>query len=73
MGKASLWLAIALLAVGGQGCTPRAWYEGLQERQRQDCYTNPNQGEVQKCLERVNATTYDDYSKNRDAKKTGER
>lgn len=49
-----------------QGCTYRGWFEGLQERQRQECYRNTAGGEVQKCLDRVNSTTYDEYMKSRE-------
>jgi hypothetical protein len=49
-----------------QGCTYRAWYEGMQERQRQECYKIPSQSETQKCLERVNSITYDDYKNRRE-------
>ena len=60
-------LLVAFLALGSQACTRRAWYEGFQERQRDGCYKSANQSAVQKCLERVNGATYDDYSKNREA------
>jgi len=44
-----------------QGCTKRAWHEGLQQGQRQECYKNQSDGDVQKCLDNVNSTTYDQY------------
>jgi hypothetical protein len=47
-----------------QGCTYRAWYEGLQEKQRQDCYQNRSQD--QNCLDSVNGVTYDQYKKERE-------
>ena len=49
-----------------QGCTYRAWYAGLQETQRQECYKNTATGEIQECLGRVNSTTYDEYMKSRE-------
>lgn len=60
-------LLSACLCLFCQGCTYRAWYEGLQERQRQECYHNPNQSQVQQCLDRVNKMTYDEYKRHRDA------
>ena len=52
-----------------QGCTAKAWtsglYSGFQEEQKRKCYDNPNQGEIQKCLERVNGMSFDDYNKYR--------
>ncbi|MBI5016275.1 MAG: hypothetical protein HZB55_12415 [Deltaproteobacteria bacterium] len=58
-------LLLAAPVLIGQGCTYRAWYEGFKERERQECYRNASQEEVQKCLDRVNSTTYDDYRRNR--------
>ncbi|MBE0617353.1 MAG: hypothetical protein IH608_05440 [Proteobacteria bacterium] len=64
-------LVVLILAVGSglatQGCTYRAWYEGLQERQRQECYESRDESEIQRCVERVNRTTYDEYRKGREA------
>jgi hypothetical protein len=45
----------------GQGCTYRTWYEALQEKQRQDCYNDPRQNELQKCLGKTNSISYDEY------------
>lgn len=47
-----------------QGCTYRAWYEGIHESQRQECYEYP-EPERTRCLERMNQT-YDEYMKTRD-------
>lgn len=55
-----------------QGCTKRTWYEGLQQRQRQECYKNQSGGDVQKCLDNVSSTTYDQYIQDQEnAKKQG--
>jgi len=63
--KMALLLVAAAACLGTQGCTYRAWYEGFKERQRQDCYQNLSQSEVQKCLDSVNSTTYDEYARSR--------
>jgi hypothetical protein len=55
-----LFITVGLCLIA-QGCTRRAWYEGLQNRERQECYKGPSEGEIQKCLERVNSTSYDEY------------
>lgn len=69
----SFRMVVLILAVCSclvsQGCTYRAWYEGLQERQRMECNENRGQSEIQKCLDRVNSTTYDEYVKGREASK----
>jgi hypothetical protein len=62
-------LLVEFFCLFNQGCTYRAWYEGFQERQRQECYENRGQSEIQKCLDRVNSTTYDEYMKSREASK----
>lgn len=52
-----------------QGCSYRAWYTGFQDEQRRKCYDNPNQTQIQQCLDRANMS-YDDYEKFRkDSKK----
>ena len=49
-----------------QGCSYLAWYQGLQEQQRQECYKNYSQQDVQICIDKVNSMTYDDYRKRRE-------
>ncbi len=63
--KMALLLLAAVACWGSPGCTYRAWYEGLKERQRQECYQSPSPSEVQKCLDSVNSITYDEYMKSR--------
>ncbi len=64
--KEITWLLLAAGACWGiQGCTSRAWYEGFKEQQRQECYRNLSQSELQKCLDNANSTTYDDYTRSR--------
>jgi len=63
-------MLVLLLAVFfSQGCTYRAWYEGFQERQRLECNENRGRDEIQKCLDRVNSTTYDEYVNSREGAK----
>ena len=67
-GRARSLLFVACACLASQGCTYRAWYEGLQQKQRQECYENTSQSEVQKCLDSVNSTTYEQYTKGRQSK-----
>lgn len=53
------FLLVAVAGLGALGCTCRAWYEGLQARQRQERYQNRSEGEVWRCLDEVNRRTYD--------------
>ena len=46
------------------GCTNRQVYEGLQERNRQQCYQLP-QGEMERCLQR-NDVDYEEYRRQRE-------
>lgn len=66
-GKFIFALLTACLCLTNQGCTYRAWYEGLQERQRQECYRLYIHGEIQTCLDRVNSISYDEYKKSRES------
>lgn len=65
MSRMGVFLLISAAALASLGCTNRAWYEGFQERQRQECFKNRGQDEIQQCLDRVNSTTYDEYMKAR--------
>jgi len=47
-----------------QGCTYKAWYINFQEEQRRKCYDNPNQSQIQQCLDMA-SMSYDDYEKYR--------
>ncbi len=60
------WLTMLLVGclLANQGCTYRAWYEGFQKKQRNDCYQYQNQKDVQECLDKSNMT-YDEYEKTR--------
>lgn len=48
------------------GCSRRAWYDGLKEQQRQECYKYESPRERQGCLDRANSTTYDQYRQERE-------
>lgn len=61
-------IAFCCFCMLGQGCTYRAWYEGLQERERQECYKYIGQDETTKCLDEVNVK-YDQYQKDRESLK----
>jgi hypothetical protein len=48
-----------------QGCSYKAWYGGLQQKQRQDCYERGNQSDIQSCLEKANLN-YEQYKSSRE-------
>jgi hypothetical protein len=62
---------LAVLVLAGSGCSYRAWYQGFQDRQRQDCYHLGGQHEIQDCLDRVDSMTYDDYQRLRQERRAG--
>lgn len=60
----SIWLII--LAVSG--CTKQAWYAGAKQGAENECRQQAP-SEMDRCLERLNKKTYEDYEKARsDAK-----
>jgi hypothetical protein len=61
----SMVMIIGLLWMAFQGCTRLAWYEGLKEQQRKECYTYTNQSEIQECLDRIGDTSFDEYERSR--------
>jgi hypothetical protein len=65
--RASMRHALVILSLALPGCTYQAWYAGLQERQRQECYKNStSQSDTRQCLDRVNNMTYDQYQSQRE-------
>ena len=63
--KALLRAMIICLCLAGQGCSHQAWYTGFQQQQRQECYKNANQGDIQTCLDRA-GMPYDAYKRQRE-------
>ena len=61
------WLLLAAAAslVGSQGCTYRACMKDLRRGNARNVTRISSQSEVQKCLDSVNSTTYDDYARSR--------
>lgn len=51
------------------GCSSRAWYEGLRETERQNCYKKKNSTETLECLNKVNDMSYDQYQKELESSK----
>jgi hypothetical protein len=55
-------LSICLLL---QGCSYKAWYGGLQQKQRQDCYELGSQSDLQSCLQKSDMS-YEQYKISRE-------
>ncbi len=58
-----LFISIILVI---QGCTYKAWYEGLREQQRQECHKHISDDAVQRCLDNIENITYEQYMKSRE-------
>ena len=59
----TLFISIILVI---QGCTYKAWYEGLREQQRQECHKHISDDAVQRCLDNIENITYEEYMKSRE-------
>ena len=65
--NATLRISVISLCLVAQGCTYQGWYSGFQEQQRQQCYKDTiNPSDTQRCLDRVNNTSYDQYKRQRE-------
>lgn len=62
-------LLMGMLALTVTGCTRQAWYEGFKSQQRLQCDQLTQDYERQRCLERVNGMTYDQYRRQTEALK----
>jgi len=59
----------ALLGLAVTGCTRQAWYEGFKSQQRLQCERMTQDYERQRCIERVNGLSYDEYQRQTEALK----
>jgi len=67
MPRTILRIIFISLCLISQGCSYQAWYAGFQEQQRQQCYKNiMSPSDTQRCLDRVNNMTYDQYKAQRE-------
>ena len=59
------WLVLSAVLLL-QGCTTRAWFEVLQERERSRCYEHVSNDAVEACLKQVEEMSYDQYRRSRE-------
>ena len=55
---------LCVMVLGVFGCTTQAWYEGAKQGAENECRCQPP-SEMDRCLERLNKKTYEDYEKER--------
>ena len=53
-----------VMVLGVFGCTTQAWYEGAKQGAENECRSQPP-SEIDRCLERLNNKTYEEYEKER--------
>ena len=53
-----------LVALVATGCTQRAWYEGIKQSQRNECYKEPPSAR-EECLKALDSETYEEYQRKR--------
>ncbi|MGZ8272029.1 MAG: hypothetical protein ACXW1T_12335 [Methylophilus sp.] len=63
---ALIWLALFLMGIAG--CTKQAWYESAKQGAENNCRNQP-ESESERCLERLNKKTYEEYEKERSEQK----
>ncbi len=59
---------VVTVFIAVSGCTTEAWYEGAKEGAKNNCRNQPPD-EVDRCLEKLNKKTYDEYEKERSGQK----
>jgi len=62
-------IALLMMLLLCTGCTAHNWYEGTRMMQREQCSRNAQPFELQRCLENVDAQSYDQYENQRKALK----
>jgi len=67
-----LLLLVVLTSASVAGCTSKAWYEGFQQQQRAACGRYPQQYEVQRCLDKLNNLSYEQYKAQTDGVKANQ-
>ena len=64
----SILLSVASATLLISGCSTQAWYEGMRTGAENECDRQPP-GALEQCQSRLNKKTYDDYEKERSARK----
>jgi hypothetical protein len=63
-----VFLFYVYVSMGLAGCTPRSWFEGLRETERQNCYKIMSPTERQECLDKLDES-YGQYQHEREEAK----
>lgn len=61
-------ILLTLLMITISGCTAQAWYEGAKQGAENNCRNQPP-SEIDRCLEKLNKKSYEEYEKERSDQK----
>jgi hypothetical protein len=61
-------ISLTLFMTSITGCTTQAWYEGAKRGAENNCRNQPP-SETDRCLEKLNKKTYEEYEKERAGQK----
>lgn len=64
--KLLIIMLLVNIFINFSGCTYKAWYEGLKETERHNCYKIENTLERQRCLDEIDKMSYEQYKKERE-------
>lgn len=62
------FILFSIVMIIMSGCTAQAWYDGLKEGANNNCRNQPP-SEVNRCLDKLNNKTYEEYEKERSGQK----
>jgi hypothetical protein len=62
------FILFSIVMIIMSGCTSQAWYEGVKEGANNNCRNQPP-SEVNRCLDKLNNKTYEEYEKERSGQK----
>lgn len=62
------FILFSIVMIIMSGCTSQAWYEGVKESANNNCRNQPP-SEVNRCLDKLNNKTYEEYEKERSGQK----
>jgi hypothetical protein len=66
--QTTMLICLPLFMTTITGCTTQAWYEGVKKNAENNCRSQPS-SESERCLEKLNNKTYEEYEKERSGQK----
>ncbi|GAB2180612.1 hypothetical protein DLREEDagrD3_08350 [Denitratisoma sp. agr-D3] len=66
--QAAVIVGLTFLTATVTACSTQAWYEGVKRGAENNCRSQPP-GESERCLEKLNKQSYEEYEKERSGQK----